>query len=211
MSFVEERFNTEIRYGVVGGPEFSTNVVTTESGFEQRNLNWSQARGKWQCATDLYNKAEIDALIAFFRNRQGKFQGFRFKDWADYQDNGTGILQSIASSTTVFQMAKNYTTTGGATLARTIKKPVSGTILIFDSTSPGAPLVAGTDYTLDYTTGIVTFTSSRSAVNLSWTGEFDVPARFDTDSFNADFQGFDDNTKERLFTISGLTIVELKQ
>lgn len=207
MSFVEERFNTEIRYGVVGGPEFSTNVVTTMSGFEQRNLNWAQARGKWQCATDLYNRAEINALTAFFRNRRGKYEGFRFKDWADYQDGGVGIPVLITG--TQFQMVKKYQTVPGTYQNRTIKKPVQGTIKLLDGTRQ---MVEFTDYTLDYTTGIMNITGSySSSANLTWTGEFDVPARFDTDTFSADFQGYDQNTNESLFTISGLTIVEIKQ
>lgn len=209
MSFSEERFNTEIRYGVVGGPEFNTTVVTTDNGFEQRNLNWSVARGKWQCATDLYNKSEIDQLIAFFRARQGKFQGFRFKDWSDFDDGGHGVFTGITGSTTTVQMTKNYVTLGGSTTQRAIIKPVQTTIKVFNS---GTQLVEGTNYSIDYTTGILTeITGPYTTSALTWTGQFDVPARFDVDTFNADFQGYDDGSGEKLFTISGLTIVEIKQ
>ena len=42
----------------------------------------------------------------------------------------------------------------------------------------------------DNTTGIVTFygTSPTSSDALTWTGEFDVPARFDTDAFSASYE-----------------------
>ncbi len=43
MSFTEIRFPENISYGSTGGPEFSTDVVTTHNGCEQRNINWSHA------------------------------------------------------------------------------------------------------------------------------------------------------------------------
>ncbi len=39
MSFTEIRFPENISYGSIGGPEFSTDVVTTHNGCEQRNIN----------------------------------------------------------------------------------------------------------------------------------------------------------------------------
>ncbi len=39
MSFTEIRFPENISYGSTGGPEFSTDIVTTHNGCEQRNYN----------------------------------------------------------------------------------------------------------------------------------------------------------------------------
>ena len=86
--FHEVRFPDNIAYGATGGPEFATTVVATGSGHEKRNVNWSEARGRWDVASGLKKQAQIDELIAFFRARRGKAYGFRFKDWTDYKATG---------------------------------------------------------------------------------------------------------------------------
>jgi uncharacterized protein (TIGR02217 family) len=70
--FHEVRFPDNIAYGATGGPEFATTVVATGSGYEKRNVNWSEARGRWDLASGLKKQAQIDELIAFFRARRGK-------------------------------------------------------------------------------------------------------------------------------------------
>jgi uncharacterized protein (TIGR02217 family) len=65
--FHEVRFPDNIAYGATGGPEFATTVVATGSGHEKRNVNWAQARGRWDVASGLKKQAQIDELIAFFR------------------------------------------------------------------------------------------------------------------------------------------------
>ena len=44
-------FPARIAYGARGGPEFKTRVVTLASGFEQRNIDWERARGRWTIDT----------------------------------------------------------------------------------------------------------------------------------------------------------------
>jgi uncharacterized protein (TIGR02217 family) len=105
--FHEVRFPDNIAYGATGGPEFAPTVVATGSGHEKRNVNWSEARGRWDVASGLKKQAQIDELIAFFRARRGKAFGFRFKDWTDYKT--TGQLLGIGDGAkTQFQLIKDY-------------------------------------------------------------------------------------------------------
>ena len=83
--FHEVRVPDSIAYGATGGPEFATTVVATSAGHEKRNINWAEARGRWDVASGLKKQAQIDELIAFFRARRGKAYGFRFEDWTDYK------------------------------------------------------------------------------------------------------------------------------
>ena len=136
MSFIESpRFPDVIGFTAVGGMGFSTNVVTLASGFEARNVNWSATRYGYDLALPVRNQAEVDAINAFFRNAQGRAQAFRFKDWADFEavKNSTETL-----TTKTFQLQRDYVS-GNATNVRTIKKPVSGTILIYVGTSCRPP------------------------------------------------------------------------
>jgi uncharacterized protein (TIGR02217 family) len=63
--FHEVRFPDNIAYGATGGPEFATTVVATGAGHEKRNVNWAEARGRWDVASGLKKQAQIDELIAF--------------------------------------------------------------------------------------------------------------------------------------------------
>jgi uncharacterized protein (TIGR02217 family) len=209
LEFLESpRFNTEIRYGTSGGAEFSTDITTVQSGVEYRNANWLDSRGRWDIAGDAYDRKQMDSLIAFFRSRKGKAGGFRFKDWSDWRVSRGGAYNEgqfeTTASSTHFQMVKRYTV-GSVDTYRQIKKPVQGTIKFYVD---GVLLTGGDIPAVDYTTGIIT---RGDVVGLDWTGEFDVPARFDTDKFEAVFEAYRNGDGESMYTVSGLTIVELRE
>ena len=176
MNFIEIQFPSDISYGATGGPIYSTDVVTLFSGHEQRNSNWKNARGRYNIASGVKTEKQWQALIAFFRARKGKAIGFRFKDWSDYSATGQQIGIGDGS-TTEFQLIRLYTS-GSVTVARTINKPVIGTVKVYKNSY----LRGNTDYSVDYTTGVVTFAKApTSGVIITADFEFDVPVRFDTD------------------------------
>jgi uncharacterized protein (TIGR02217 family) len=184
MAFIETRFPTDIAYGSVGGPQYSTDIVITQSGYEQRNANWSQARAQYNVAHGVKTQAQLDALIAFFRARKGRADGFRFKDWTDYQVTAQAIGTGNGT-TTVFQLVRTYIN-GGITETRTIKKPVSGTVNIYLNS-----VLQSSGYVLDTTTGLVTFiTAPANGVAITADFQFDVPVRFDTDRLAATIDSY---------------------
>ena len=185
MAFIEVRFPTDIAYGAVGGPEYSTDIVITQSGFEQRNANWSQARGSYNVAHGVKTQAQLNTLIAFFRARKGRADGFRFKDWTDYQITAQAIGTGDGSTKT-FQLVKTYVS-GTTSETRLITKPVAGTVNIY----LGGVLQSGGAYTLDTTSGQVTFTTAPgSGVAITADFQFDIPVRFDTDRLAATLDSY---------------------
>lgn len=184
MSFVEIQFPADISYGSSGGPTFSTDVIEAFSGFEQRNINWSASRARYNVAHGVKTQSQLEELIAFFRARQGKAIGFRFKDWTDYQ----AVAQNIGTgngSQTVFQLTKKYTSS--VTVTRIIKKPVNNSALKIYLNA----VLQSSGYTVNYTTGAVTFTTAPgSGVAVTADFEFDVPVRFDTDQLDAAIDDF---------------------
>ncbi len=175
MTFVETQFPNDIALGCVGGPTFSTDIVETFGGFEQRNINWSASRGEWHVGQAVKTRTQLATLIAFFRARRGRAIGFRFKDWSDFSASNNIIGVAVAAQQD-FQLVKSYTS-GGVTVDRTITKPVSGTVHVFrDSVEQ----MSG--WTVNTATGVVHFTSGLTGGEvISATFEFDVPVRFDTD------------------------------
>lgn len=192
--FHEVQFPPTISAGAVGGPSWSTTVLTLASGFERRNINWSKSRAMYEVSHGVKTQAQIDELIAFFMARRGKAYGFRFKDWADYKVPNDGgvrptMMTTDGGTTTTFQLTKVYTDTAGS-YTRTITKPVSGTLQVY---SDG---VLTASWSANYATGVVTLAAPLSATTgkvITVQFEFDVPVRFDTDVMRSEIGTLDNH------------------
>lgn len=200
MAFLETpRFPENISYGSSGGPEYNTSVVRFASGHEQRNINWDDAKHSYNVAYGIQDQADFDTLLSFFHVVKGRGHSFRYKDFADCRSSGnylttaanTDINIGTANGANTYQLFKTYAQ-GALSWDRDIKKPVNGTILLAIG---GVPKVEDTDFTVDYTTGIVTLTPDpNNGQAITWGGDFDVPCRFDLDKLDIVLEGFDAST-----------------
>jgi len=184
MAFHDVRFPVDISYGSTGGPNYSTDIVTTYSGYEQRNINWVQARARYNVAHGVKTPAQLAALIAFFRARKGRAHAFRFKDWTDFEA-AAAPLGTGDGTATEFPLLKQYAS-GGVAENRPISKPVEGTLQVYldDVLQPDG-------YTLNSATGVLTFdTPPAAAVAVTADFTFDVPVRFDTDQLSARLEDY---------------------
>lgn len=209
MAFLETpRFPDDIAYGTSGGPRFRTSITQLGSGFEIRNAHWEIPIFEYNVAYGIRRLEQLYTLMVFFSAVKGRAHGFRFKDFSDFRtvspaagntpSNTDMNLAAWNSSslapvtgdgaTTQFQLAKAYTQ-GALTSYRKISKPVSGTILIAVA---GTPQTEGPNYTVDYTTGKITFSSAPAAsAALTWGGEFDVPCRFASDILETNMDSYE--------------------
>lgn len=213
MAFLETpRFPENIAFNAQGGPGYLTTVSGLQSGFEQRNSLWQFGRMSWDVGHVVKSLTEYGPLIGFFRSVKGKAHGFRFKDFSDFTDamppgsGASGVLGLSGlgdGTTTVFQIVKNYPN-GALTDQRLIRKPISGTCAFFDNASPVSP-------TVDYTTGLVTFGSAPITGHaLTWTGQFDVPVRFDTDDMKYDIVDRQGGAGDLLVRWPSIPILEIR-
>lgn len=206
-AFAEVRIDDNlIVYRTTGGSTFNTNVVMVNSGDEARNVTWAYPLGRWELGQREMVPADFEAFNNFFNARHGRAQAFRFKNWADFKDKGSGVLTAIAGSATTFQMFKNYTS-GSVTTARQIAKPIAG-IQVFRNGNPDAGA------TVALATGIVTPTLATGT--LTWTGEFDTPVRFDSDQIQYEFiaahvgVGGAVNVTDTFFLLHSVPVVEVR-
>ncbi len=204
MAFHDVRLDEDIERGAQGGPRFKTTVKTLSSGFEKRNIDWQRTRGRWDISYGLDTKANLEGVLAFFYARQGRAHSFRFKDWTDFQIGveTTDTPQAIGVGDAVvkkFQIVRRYTS-GATTFDREITRP-TGTVRVFlDAAEQFA------DFTVDNSTGVVTFTSAPGGGVLPGViCEFDVPVRFDTDQL--DLEAFRDDA----FSAPELNVLELRE
>ncbi len=160
-------------------PSFSTAIVETAGGAEQRNADWADARMRYDAGPGVRSEAELQELIAFFRARRGAAAGFRFRDPFDDSSNGMTGLPGAADQAlgdgdgvrTDFGLVKDY---DGQ--ERRITRPVGGTLRV---SVGGVEQVSG--WTLE-PGGIVSFAvppGEGAAVRAGY--RFDVPVRFAED------------------------------
>lgn len=162
-----------------GRAEFSTAIVTTANGVEQRNAEWADARLRFDAGPGVRSEVELQELIAFFRARRGAAVAFRLEDPLDNSSNGmTGtpepndqLIGEGDGARTDFALVKDY---GGQT--RGITRPVSGSVRI---------AVGGEEQASGWllgAKGMVSFSeppAGGAAVTAGF--RFDVPVRFAED------------------------------
>lgn len=188
MSFHEIRFPTRISYGAVGGPRFSTTVQVLNSGHEQRNINWAQARREFSFDISPSRGTEWDDILSFFHARRGRAYGFRLKDFSDFKLTA-GQIGTGDGTQTEFQISKIYQDDLGIApgFERPITKIVTGTISVFLE-----DVAQFSNWTADENTGVITFTLPPvDTAKISVSCEFDVPVRFDSDLMEAAIPGPD--------------------
>lgn len=193
MAFFEVEFPKTISFGAVGGSTFYTNINEGFSGFEQRNRNWSRTRGKWNISLitpsemDTQRTTFVSLLQSFFLVVGGRADGFRFKDFTDFEATAQPLATVTAGS--VYQLQRTYTI-GGRSYVRTITKPVTAsvndykgnaltnTVTVYEDATPITP----GDVSVDHTTGLVTIAGLSSPIGAI-TADFQhhFPVRFNMD------------------------------
>jgi uncharacterized protein (TIGR02217 family) len=196
MSFIEERLLECVAYGTQGGPTWHTRRKGLRSGYVRRNP--LRARPTYRFSIIYRNLQPEDhaEVLAAFNACMGGVHSFRIKDWSDYQATaetlpvlGTGAEQST-------QLIKSYAF-GAQSVARTIRKPVDGSVIV---TANNVPIAA----TVNATTGVATYTAGNGTV-VRWSGEFDVPVMFSDDALL--FQ-FADRNQQGFFLTSDVQLEE---
>lgn len=207
MVFREEQFPAEYTKGARGGDEFKTRILETAGGIEDRNIRWSTTRGRWDISHLLQSIDETIVLQNFWLAvGHGRAYGFRFKWWADFCADmvdwesatsistgtsdptniatlpliGTGDSTTGSDGTAAFQLIKIYAV-DSYTYTRTIYKPVVDSVRVWVD---GVEKTVMTHFTVDTTTGIVTFTNGNHPLTgeiiRAWY-EYDFPVRFNSD------------------------------
>lgn len=209
IDFVEERLELGYDYGCVGGPQFKTDIVVNGAENEQRNLNWWFPLGKWQLGermlldSDIEGIKEVEYLRSFHAARSGSKQGFRFKDWADYQVVGVE-LGTGDGITTQWQLKKLYTA-GIEQFYRAITKPVEGTVRIY---------LDGNEITyhlINHETGLISFAAPvNSGVVITADFEFDVPVSFEKDDIEWTLEAVRLETGETLHRLGSVMVEEMR-
>ncbi len=184
MSIPAYRLPAGIEKGSQFSPTFMNVIQESLAGNEQRYAQWDKCRGVGDISYGLLNSTDtagdFRAIVAIYRAHYADLLPFRFKDWSDYQctseNFGTGD-----GAETEFQLTKTYDPSyilgfgaGSLVYVRDIILLATAPVIKVDNVTK----TVVTDYNIS--NGLVTFTSPpANGKALTWTGEFDVPVRFD--------------------------------
>jgi uncharacterized protein (TIGR02217 family) len=156
-------------------PAFSTAIVTTAAGVEQRNADWADARLRFDAGPGVRSEDDIATLVAFFRARRGAARAFRFRDPFDFG----AVNESLGigdGTTTSFPLVKRYGE-GDEAQVRRLTRPVADSVRV---------AIGGTEATDGWSLldgGIVSFeTAPATGAEVTAGYLFDVPVRFAEDS-----------------------------
>ena len=192
MVFHPIRFPLDVALGARGGPERATDIVTLRSGREERNSRWAQSRRRYNAGYGVKSRADMQAVLAFFEERRGRFHAFLWRDGLDHSSGAetpTAFDQTIGvgdGTTTAFPLTKRYGADFDPYL-RPITKPVDGSVKVAVS---GVELTSG--FTVNALTGIVTVAVAPAVDAVVTAGFlFDVPVRFDIDRLDIELSSFD--------------------
>lgn len=208
-----------VGFGSGSGPGHNTLITETDDAGEERVARSDTPRHRFRLRVIDRTNEEIADIRRFVIGQQGALLGFRVKDPNDFTTALDGVSQPSNTdvqigtgdgSTTQFQLVKKYTS-GLSTITRTINKPtdaaeVTGANAVTVAVN-GVAQTEGADYSVDYTTGLVTFVAPPTAGHAITVGfEFRVPVRFskDVDEWLATTREEPDQN-----TISSLEMVEL--
>lgn len=173
-------------------PSFSTRIIESVSGHEQRSTQWADARLHFDAGPGVRSEADVAALIGFFRARRGAARGFRFRDPFDFASGAFGtspqpddqIIGLGDGATSSFRLRKAYGESGEAQL-RFITRPVTGSIRI---ALDGVEQASGWAHV---GLGEIAFDAAPGLGVLVTAGFlFDVPVRFAQDRLDIDRETF---------------------
>lgn len=201
MTFINVRLPTQVEINAVRREREPVDIVKTDGGFEVRNVRHAQGLFEYDISFPAggYDGTIIAAVKDMFKASRGGLYAFRFRDW-DPENNllTDEVIGTGTGAQTAFQITKTWTV-GGQSQVRNITRPVSSFTVKKDD------VTAVSGYSIDYATGILTFSVAPSnGVVVSVSGVYDIPVRFDLTFQATGMASFMEH-------IDTLTLIEVKE
>lgn len=174
MSFIETpRFPDTIARGAQRTLRTRTEIVGSPTGYEQRNALARYRTRSYEVRLPPRTSSNWSDWQNFVESLRGPADGFRMKDFADFQaTHSTGTLYPYVSGALggvnkygygvpTYQLFKVYTAWATA-FPRRILKPISTDFEIERGGSPASAGAGAGQYAISTTTGVVTFVADQS-------------------------------------------------
>lgn len=180
MQYVAIAFPPRIALGAQRRPGWNTALARTTSGFESTNQNWARARHSYDVSFAVRTSVDYHEIVEHFHAMRGRARSFPFRDALDYRvEASSGVIFDEGESPTTWRLAKRYGS-GAEAYDRVITRPSS--VVVYRLRSGNTTVITGS-VTIDTSGGGITFGPGVFVGGdvISWSGQFDVPCRYDTD------------------------------
>ncbi|MCY4505057.1 MAG: DUF2460 domain-containing protein [Hyphomicrobiales bacterium] len=183
--FHDVRLQDALKVGAGGSAGFSTQLMTTASGFEHRNARWFAPRRRYEVYIGTRPLSELRRLQSFFLERCGRLHGFLWRDIIDYRSRAfraplanDQTMKRLSDDGRVWAFFKGLKSPPRLKRLRRIFKPVASSVLLAHNRVPIPP----EQYVVHAAHGVIAFHAGHYRTEGVTAGfEFDVPVRFDTD------------------------------
>lgn len=201
-AFVNMQFPDGILVGAEFGPEYLTEVARAPSGVTMRNEEYDEPLRKFSVDKSLTDDEDkFKTFLQFWSRARGKSNTWRIRDLSDFHVLDTeGVFTLVGGNNYQLIRRWNY---AGADMDTTIILPRSGSLVVKRGVDV---LEEGVDWSTNYTvpSGVIAILDGGGAPT-SWSGQFDILARFDTDRLPLVIQNAD---VRRVFLSRNIPIVE---
>lgn len=184
MAFLDQRLDSRITHGAKSTVRWRREKAYTGSGKLVQAFKWANAKHEMDVSHGVRTREAFQTVLDFFYVvMAGAYEGFRVRDWRDYQATQTNSTLTFITGTT-WQLQRKHTA-GAVSYLRGISKPVASTVVVYRTRSS---VVTTATASIDYATGIATISDHVADDTYTWTGDFDIPMTFVNDDWTADLE-----------------------
>ena len=170
-------------FGWVGGPNFSTRVITMANGRERRNADWDQPQHKFILPYGNISETAYRAMLQMFLNVRGRNEPFLYRNRLNYIAQNQLVAVAEAGQTE-FQLATTNLIDGASyqmqVFALYAPDDVDGGLAV-----PVDPVIEvdgiETPVVVDHDRGTITTSPMAGGEVLTWSGQFSHWVRFGSD------------------------------
>jgi uncharacterized protein (TIGR02217 family) len=179
MAFLEQRISTDILRGSRGGPRQRREKSIVNSGRMKQDFQWTRPLHLYDISYGIKSQANFEEVRSlFYLVMFTPYDGFRVRDWNDYQCTQANSSLTFISGTQ-WQMCRKYTHVATSYLRPVFK--IVGTPIIYRTRSA---VVTVASASVDNNTGVATISGHVGGDTYTWLGEFDVPVTFQDDTMD---------------------------
>lgn len=200
MTFYRAKLPGCFSAGTAATPVSVVDVVRGPTGAEKRRSKRSTPMRRFNIGQNIRNLEDVYDVIEFFEVMNGPEHSFMVRNMLDYKSGAPDVDVSMLDadigtgdgSTTVFQLKKQYRIVDedaiGWSVERNVYLPEDNTVLIAVN---GVLQTEITHYTIDYSTGLVTFVSPPGNTLPVTAGfQYYYKVRFDTNELDQSIEAF---------------------
>jgi uncharacterized protein (TIGR02217 family) len=185
------------------GESGNTAIIELAGGAEERIQRWSDTRLVANLGYAVKSYDDLRDILTFKRARGHRAHSFRFWNPLDYSTNALNTpsddsaahvddedesIGTGAPPLATFQLVKRYTS-GATTVTRNITKPITGTVKVAVAT---VAQTEGVDFTVNYSTGVVTFgTPPSNGAAVTAGCQFNDEVRFESDDTAVSIESYE--------------------